>query len=384
MIAKGIERAIKDLSLIIVGIGQVGEALLRQVLSGRGDLAGKKGIRLRIVGLADSQGALLDRNGLTDSAIAEALQAKAAGRSIGELPSSAALPPAELTSAFQPGTVLVDTTASAEMEPILRAALDAGCGVVLANKRPLAGPWADSRAFFEHPHLRYEATVGAGLPVISTLRTLLDTGDRVTVIDGVLSGTLQYLCGELARGIPYSAALSQARALGYTEPDPREDLSGGDVARKALILARTAGWALEMNDLTVERLYPEDLAGLSTDAFMEAVPILDEELLRRVERARSRRRVLRYIARIDPDGGEVGLAAVERDSSLGGLCNADNAIAFQTERYAQTPLIVSGPGAGPQVTAAGVLGDIIRLSEEINEKPIRKIRSNDFSRSQSG
>lgn len=384
MIAKGIERAIKDLSLIIVGIGQVGEALLRQVLSGRGDLAGKKVIRLRIVGLADSQGALLDRNGLTDSAIAEALQAKAAGRSIGELPSSAALPPAELTSAFQPGTVLVDTTASAEMEPTLKAALDAGCGVVLANKRPLAGPWADSRTFFEHPHLRYEATVGAGLPVISTLRTLLDTGDRVTAIDGVLSGSLQYLCGELARGISYSAALSQARALGYTEPDPREDLSGSDVARKALILARTAGWALEMNDLTVERLYPEDLAGLSTDAFMEAVPILDEELLRRVERARSRRRVLRYIARIDPDGGEVGLAAVERDSSLGGLCNADNAIAFQTERYAQTPLIVSGPGAGPQVTAAGVLGDIIRLSEEINEKPIRKIRSNDFSRSQSG
>lgn len=364
MTANGSERESKDLSLIIVGIGQVGRVLLQQILSGRGDLAQRKGIRFHIVGLADSRTVLLDRRGLTDSAIAEALQTKAEGRSIGEPTWSAAAPPVELTSAFGPGTVLVDATASAETRPILRAALDAGCGVVLANKRPLAGPWAEARPLFEHPHLRYETTVGAGLPVISTLRTLIDAGDRVTAIDGVLSGTLQYLCGELERGIPYSAALSQARALGYTEPDPREDLSGGDVARKALILARTAGWALEMNDLAVERLYPEEMADLSTDAFMKAVPILDEKRLRRVEEARSRKRVLRYVARIGPDGGEVGLAAVERDSMLGALRDADNAIAFHTGRYAQTPLVVSGPGAGPQVTAAGVLGEIIRLSEE--------------------
>ena len=356
--------------LIVVGLGQVGRALLRQILSSRSALRKQRGISLNLLGLADSSGALIGPAGLSDRTLMDALQAKEEGRSINGLPD--ALPLVKLAPAFRPGTLLVDATASTEMISVLRAALEDGCGVVLANKHPLVGPWADTRAFFENSHLRYEATVGAGLPVLSTLRTLLDTGDRITAIEGVLSGTLGYLCAELEQGMSYSAALAKARASGYTEPDPREDLSGRDVARKALILARTVGWPLEMGDLTVEPLYPEELADLPADAFMEVVPTLDKGYANRVEEAQSRGQVLRYVVHIGPDGSEVGLVAVDCDSMLGALCGPDNAIAFHTERYAETPLVISGPGAGPEVTAAGVLGDIINLASHTSgqEDPV--------------
>ncbi|MCK4683174.1 homoserine dehydrogenase, partial [Candidatus Bipolaricaulota bacterium] len=269
---------------------------------------------------------------------------------------------------LQPGTLLIDATASAKTVSLLKEALAARCGIVLANKLPLAGPWAEAESLFAHPLLRYEATVGAGLPIISTLRTLLATGDRITSIEGVLSGTLAYLCTQLMRGTPYSVALAQARALGYTEPDPREDLSGQDVVRKALILARTAGWPIDEGDITVEPFYPPEFATLSVDGFFSAAVTLDEDYAHRVEAARSRERVLRYVARVGPNGGAVGVEEVEKESALGALQGPENAVSFHTERYASYPLVVSGPGAGPQVTAAGVLGDTIELAKRIGRK----------------
>jgi homoserine dehydrogenase len=200
------------------------------------------------------------------------------------------------------------------------------------------------------------------LPAIATLWTLLDTGDRVSVIEGCLSGTLGYLCTQLERGVPYSEAVSEAHSLGYTEPDPRDDLSGQDVARKALILARTVGWPLEMVDLTVEPLYSDGLSTLSRQAFMAATPSMDEFYAGRVRHAASEGRVLRYVARIGPDGGRVGLAPVPQDEPLGALRGPANYVAFYTDRYAENPLVISGPGAGPEVTAAGVLGDVIDLA----------------------
>ncbi|MEE9617099.1 MAG: homoserine dehydrogenase [Anaerolineae bacterium] len=351
----------REIPIVILGLGNVGSALLHQILGTRAVLAQRAGLWLTPIGIADSQGLLLDPTGLPDEALHAALRAKTDGRPLSTLVGQDGILH-YLGNVLQPGTILVDVTASPKTEPTLRAALDAGCGLVLANKIPLAGPWAKAKPFFEHLHLRYEATVGAGLPVISTLHYLLDTGDQVTAIEGCLSGTLGYLCTELERGVPYSAAVSQARSLGYTEPDPREDLNGRDVARKMLILARTAGWPLEMANLTVEPLYPERLVSVSTEEFMAATPTLDEQYTARIGEAQARGQTLRYVARVGPDGGEVGLVAVPHDSPLGVLRGPANYVALHTRRYAEIPLVLSGPGAGPEVTATGVLGDVINLA----------------------
>jgi homoserine dehydrogenase len=259
-------------------------------------------------------------------------------------------------------------TATPKTAPTLLAAMEAECGVVLANKIPLAADWNAAKTFFAYPDLRYECTVGAGLPVIDTLQYLLDTGDRVTRIEGCLSGTLGYLCAELEKGVAYSAAVAQAKELGYTEPDPRDDLSGKDVARKALILARTASWPLGESDLAIEALYSDALTNISIEEFMVATPSLDGEYAARIEEAKATGKVLRYVAQVGPEGGSVGLAAVERDGPLGALRGPANYIALHTERYNEVPLVISGPGAGREVTAAGVMGDIIKLAHQIGGK----------------
>lgn len=368
----------REVPLIFLGLGNVGSALLRQILDNRVALDERAGLRLTPIALADISGLLFDPDGLTDEELQAALQATANGGTLDELKETRPL--SELENALRSDAILVDVTASPKTAPTLRSALEAGCGVVLANKIPLTGAWNEAKEFLAHPRLRCEATVGAGLPVIATLRYLLDTGDRVTSIAGCFSGTLGYLCAQLERGEPYAAAVTQARALGYTEPDPREDLSGRDVARKALILARLVrlgspqvvrlgaaepqGWPLEMEDLTIEALYPDSLADVSTETFMNAAPTLNEEYAARFEAAQDEGYTLRYAARIGPEGGEVGLIPAPQDSPLGALRGPANYVAIHTERYADVPLAISGPGAGPEVTAAGVLGDIIDLIRE--------------------
>jgi homoserine dehydrogenase len=348
--------------IVFLGLGNVGRALLRQILDTRDVLARRAGLRLVPIAVADVSGLLLASGGLPEETLRAALQTTADGGLLDAL--SGIRPLSGVSEALQPGGILVDVTASTKTEPTLREALDVGCGVVLANKIPLAGPWAKARSLFQHPCLRYEVTVGAGLPVITTLRCLLDTGDQVTAIEGCLSGTLGYLCSELERGVPYSIAVSQARSLGYTEPDPRDDLSGKDVARKALILARTAGWPLEETDLAIEPLYPESLSGVSTEEFMAATSSLDAEYAARIGKAQSVGKTLRYVAWVGPEGGTVGLVAVNRDGPLGALRGPANYIALYTRRYDKVSLALSGPGAGPEVTAAGVLGDIIELARQ--------------------
>jgi homoserine dehydrogenase len=195
----------------------------------------------------------------------------------------------------------------------------------------------------------------------------MDSGDLVANIEGCLSGTLGYLCTQLEAGASYSEAVRQAHALGYTEPDPREDLSGRDVARKALILARTAGWPLQTTDVDIEQLYPETQSAFTIQEFMDALPTLDASFAGRVQEAQANGKVLRYVARVAPDGGQVGLFAVDQGSLLGALKGPGNYVAFRSKRYDTEPLSISGPGAGPEVTAAGVLGDIVDLA--LHRKP---------------
>ncbi len=345
--------------VILLGLGNVGSTLLNQIIDTRETVARRTGFHLKPIGLADISGLLFDPDGLPDDRL-QAVRAAAANKALLNTIADTG-PLEELASRLPPGAIVADVTASTRMVPLIEVALAAGCGVVLANKNPLIGGWADTRSLFE-ARLRYECTVGAGLPAIASLRALLDTGDAVLAIEGCLSGTLGYLCAELERGVPYAGVVAQARSLGYTEPDPRDDLSGHDVARKALILARTAGWPLEMSDLTVEPLYDEALADLSTEDFLAAAHSLDDAYAARFAQAQANGQTLRYVARVSPEGGTVGLESVPQDSPLGTLKGPANYIALRTRRYDDLPMVISGPGAGPEVTAAGVLSDILGLA----------------------
>jgi homoserine dehydrogenase len=226
--------------LIILGIGQVGGAFLGQLAQTRDALRSRYGVELRPVALADSRALALDREGLSVETLEGARAIKRRRGALSELAETEPTVPAleivqRVAAQGVEPAIVIDTTAADGMEPALHDALERGYGVVLANKRPLAGPRETARAFFESPRVRFEATVGAGLPVVNTLRYLVDTGDRVRRIEGALSGTLGYLCSRLEDGEPFSLAVSSAKARGYTEPDPRDDLSGMDVARKTVI-----------------------------------------------------------------------------------------------------------------------------------------------------
>jgi aspartokinase/homoserine dehydrogenase 1 len=195
-----------------------------------------------------------------------------------------------------------------------------------------------------------------------TLRGLLDTGDKISAIEGALSGTASYLCSQLQMDVPFSVALSQARELGYTEPDPHEDLSGIDSARKILVMSRLAGWPLEMSDIQIERLCSPALASLPPERFIEEVAQLDDNMALRVRAAREDGRVLRYVAESDSGGARVGLRAVPRASQLGVLQGPECLLTLFTARYTVSPLTISGRGVGPELASAALLSDIMSLA----------------------
>jgi homoserine dehydrogenase len=350
--------------IVQAGLGGVGRELARQLIAQQESLATRYSIRLEYLALADASGLLHTGAPLPAAGVQSAVEAKAAGHALAGAPHgrpgmawSAALP-------AQPA-IVVDVTAADGQAELLAAAAAAGHRVVLANKRPLADAWAQFQALTSHGATRYEATVGAGLPVISTLQALLDSGDTLLRIEAALSGTLGFLASELERGTSFAAAVRDAHARGYTEPDPRDDLSGADVARKALILARTCGLAWEPDAVPPEALFPPELAAVGRDEFMARLEELDAPIDAQVAAARERGEVLRYVATITPQGAGVGLRSLSLDHPLAGLRGADNLISFTTARYNERPLVVRGPGAGQAVTAAGVLGDIIAAAREL-------------------
>ncbi|MBN1859066.1 homoserine dehydrogenase [Candidatus Bipolaricaulota bacterium] len=355
------------LNIVVVGVGRVGRAVATQLMAGAETMRNRCGAMMRIIGVVDRSAMMFDTAGLPAAVIERALHAKQRGDSLASLPSHVArLEPdtvRELALAT-PGIVFVDTTADPDTGRMWRLALDAGASVVLANKLPLCRSWAEAGSLFAHSRLRYEATVGAGLPVISTLRRLLDSGDRIERIQASMSGTLAYLMHRVSTRVPLSAAVAEAIDSGYAEPDPREDLRGADVARKALILARTLGWAVEPPDVVAESLYPDRLDACDLPSFLHALPALDAEFAARVSAAAAEGRVLRYVASIVPadESIGVGIGSFSASRPFAFSAGADNRIEFRTERYGTDSLAVCGPGAGPQVTAMGVLSDLVDLA----------------------
>lgn len=344
----------RGVDLLLLGSGRVAQALLPMIDAARDRMAAERGVDLRLLGVASSSRVVLDPHGLPP------------GEALGRLAGGAARPSDEaLLSAADAARsrdlVLVDLTA-APLASLHAAALGRGFHVVTANKVPLAGPLDTYRGLVRAvretgARYGYETTFGAGLPVLHTLKELLHTGDTVEEVTGCFSGTLGFLCTRLQDGAPLAEAVQEAVDAGYTEPDPREDLSGRDVARKALIIARAMGLALEPEDVSRSPVVDGLERGLA-----EAVAAEGPGLEARIREAAARGGVLRYVARITPDEVAVGLAEVPADSPIGSLRGPDNILVFRSRRYRDYPLVVRGPGAGAEVTAAGVLGDLLRTA----------------------
>ncbi len=381
----------KTIPVILFGAGGVGQALLRQIMTSRERVAARNQCHFDVVAIIDSRSWVWEPGGLDDNQISEVIAAKqsasrrlslekasdaqtaAANARVRKAAARGEIKPlgderpdnlgvlAMAEAAGLAGAVVVDVTAAAGMEPTLAQALQMGYGVALANKKPLAGPWETARPFYHHPYLRHESTVGGGQPVIATLRYLLDTNDPILGIEGQLSGTLGFICQRMDEGVPFSAALAAAKGKGYTEPDPREDLGGQDVMRKLMILGRMAGWPLEAKDILVESLFAPALAHLSVPEFMAAAVALDGSMRDRVNAAAAAGEVLRFVATLAGGRGSVSLKPVPVESPLANL----KYISFRTERYDDEPLLIAGKGAGLEMTAAGVLGDMIDLAREM-------------------
>jgi bifunctional aspartokinase / homoserine dehydrogenase 1 len=346
--------------VVLLGFGRVGRALADQIgaANGRG--------HVRVVGLLDRSGYIFEPRGISRRRLTELAREKDAGEllaSLGGRPAKSSEALALMATHAVSRPVVVDVT-SEETGDLLRAALGNGFNVVLANKKPLAGSWESYAALVSAPahggqQVKYEATVGAGLPIIDTYHKLVETGDRVLRMEGCVSGTLMYVVSAVSEGRPFSKAVREAVDLGYAEPDPRDDLSGRDAARKALILARLMGYRGAAP--TPADLVPRALKKLPLDKFMERLAEVDADWKARVAREAAKGRVLRYVVTATPHGVSARLTSVAASSPIGALQGTRNLVAFTTRRYLKEPLVISGPGAGAAVTAAGILNDIYSL-----------------------
>ena len=349
------------LSIGVIGPGTVGRVLLDQLASQSERLRRQCQLDLRVRGVLGSQRMLLADPGL---ALGEWRARYRDNGTAGELTRFVE----HVRVDYLPHTVLVDCTASAAIAGRYADWLAAGIHIVTPNKKANSADLAYYHRLQEArragaSHYLYEATVGAGLPVVHTLRDLRETGDEITSIEGIFSGTLAYLFNVYDGRVAFSEIVQEARRRGFTEPDPRDDLSGMDVARKLIILGREMGLTLELQDVQVESLVPAELAGGSIEEFMAQLPRYDTAIAARLEAARARGKVLRYTGTLSASGeATVGLKELDARHAFANIALTDNVVRFATRRYCDNPLIVQGPGAGPEVTAGGVFADLLRLA----------------------
>jgi aspartokinase/homoserine dehydrogenase 1 len=350
----------KTLHLFVVGVGLIGGTLIKQIKDQNDYLRAKRGMEIKVVGLANSKKMLFDGEGIDLENWKNQLMAS-------DIQVDLPVFVGRMRDLNLSNSIFVDNTADDKIASYYEGILDESISISTPNKI------ATSSSFLQYQRLQniankrgvqfhYETNVGAGLPVISTLRDLRDSGDEIRKIEGVLSGSLSFIFNGFDGTRPFHEIVQEAKEKGFTEPDPRIDLSGKDVGRKILILARETGVALETENIELRGFLPE--GAMEADSVEDFFQVLEDNVDYFADlyaQAAKENKVLRMIASLEGDQATVGVQAVGMDSPFYGLSGSDNMIVFSTDRYSDRPLVVRGPGAGAEVTAAGVFAEIIKI-----------------------
>lgn len=344
----------KTVYLFVAGVGAVGGTLVRQIAE-----LNNPEVHIQILGLCNSKQVIWNPNQedpFSDLIISNDIT------DWDQITD-------QLTSSDRESIIFVDATGSKAVAYQYAKLLSHGVHVATPSKRAntLDQIYFDELASFPRSgraEYKYETAVGAGLPIINTVKNLVESGDEVTKISGVVSGTMTYIFDQLQQGVPFSKIITNAKELGYSEPDPRDDLSGEDVARKFLILARTCGYKLEREHINVESLVPQELIDHQIEGFFDHISFYDTHWKSRNSKALVNNRRLRYVGEFTPEGIDIGIKEVATESPLGNLKGTDNLIQIYTKRYSSSPIVIQGPGAGKDVTAAGVLSDILEIGKK--------------------
>ena len=348
------------LNLFICGTGTVGGSLIEQIRCQQQKLMQERGLKLKVVGIADGHRALFTRAGIDLAAYREEMEEKG-------IPSSAAVLHDEIIGMNIFNSVFVDCTASAEVASLYKEFLMHNISVVAANKIAASSDYSIYSELKQIARRRgvkflFETNVGAGLPIINTINDLINSGDKILKIEAVLSGTLNYIFNKISADIPFSRTIKMAQEERYSEPDPRIDLSGKDVIRKLVILAREAGYKLEQTDVEKHLFVPSDFFEGPLEEFWKKVPSLDADFEARRRKLESENKRWRFVAKLENGKGSVSLQEVDSKHPFYGLEGSNNIILLTTERYKEYPMMIQGYGAGASVTAAGVFADIMSIA----------------------
>ena len=348
------------LNLFLCGIGTVGGSLIEQIHSQRRKLMQENGLRLNVVGIANTRKALFNREGINLSRYQELLETEGKPSSLETLRD-------EIIGMNIFNSVFVDCTASADVAALYKDLLQHNISVVAANKIAASSEYENYRELKQIARQRgvkflFETNVGAGLPIINTINDLIHSGDKILKIEAVLSGTLNYIFNQISATVPFSQTIRMAKEEGYSEPDPRIDLSGKDVIRKLVILAREAGYRLEQSDVEKRLFVPDAFFQGSVEEFWEKIPALNADFEARRQVLEQAGKRWRFVAKLEDGRGSVGLQEVDARHPFYGLEGSNNIILLTTERYKTYPMMIQGYGAGAGVTAAGVFADIMSIA----------------------
>jgi aspartokinase/homoserine dehydrogenase 1 len=351
----------RKVHVFIAGTGTIAKSLIGQISVHRSTLRQEKNLDVVVSGMANTRSIALNDDGIDLNCWKEAMEPRDEHAGIRDYIH-------RIQERNLHNTIFVDCTASAIVAEVYPELLKANISVVTANKLGMAGPWELYRKIMDaqrasNARFLYETNVGAGLPIINTLNDLKNSGDRINCIEGVLSGTLSYIFNELRKGGRFSEIVRKAKDAGYTEPDPRDDLSGADFSRKLLILGRELGYRLEYDDVVCESLVPDDCrVAMTASEFLDRLSSVDNWYEEEIKSAAAEGMTIAYTGEIKDGKARIGVKKIPLASPVAGLNGTENLVVFTTDRYNLTPLVVKGPGAGGEVTAGGVFADILRIA----------------------